>query len=174
MNVKLTLLLSAVTDCKNLLQHFLTHLTPWILFMQCMPFSLQQIHVLHVLLYFQFRMIFFCQQQQEQNSTLLQAAAPKPKNNNNTSVKCNLAWSLHFILHWRGTFYHHLALIVIRFWTTAAKYCTNYTTFDTEVKTIETNYCTNIYNNISLDIFGPQWKHWKPGCWQRFSTHFRY
>ena len=105
---------------------------------------------------------------------LLHTAAPQQKNNNNTSVKCNLPCSLHFILHWRGTFYHHLALIVIRFWTTAAKYCTNYTTFDTEVKTIETNYCTNIYNNISLDIFGPEWKHWKHGCWQRFSIHFHY
>ena len=108
---------------------------------------------------------FFANSSRSRNSTLLHTAAPQPKNHNNTSVKCNLAWSLHFILHWRGTFYHHLALIVIRFWTTAAKYCTNYTTFDTEVKTIETNYCTNIYNNISLDIFGPQWKHWKHGCW---------
>ena len=163
-NVKLTLLLSAVTDCKNLLQHFFT---PEILFMQGMSFYLQQI-----LLQVQNDIFLPIAAGAELHTTPHCTAAPQPKNTNNTSVKCNLAWSLHFILHWRGTFYHHLALIVIRFWTTAAKYCTNYTTFDTEVKTIETNYCTNIYNNISLDIFGPQWKHWKHGCWQRFSTHF--
>ena len=129
------------------------------------PIHAGYVFCLFSIYYFNLKIVFFVYRSRSTNYTLTTPHCSTTKNNNNTSVKCNLACSLHFILHWRGTFYHHLALIVIRFWTTAAKYCTNYTTFDTEVKTIETNYCTNIYNNISLDIFGPEWKHWKNGCW---------